>query len=69
MRFRSTGIYWWRPPEAEVLMMLATIADHQVLVPASLYAAGWFVLRLLPLVSDRANKRAVRLAKAKNKSK
>lgn len=50
-------------------MMLATIADHQVLVPASLYAAGWFVLRLLPLVSDRANKRAARLAKAKNKSK
>ncbi|WP_155289232.1 MULTISPECIES: hypothetical protein [Nocardiaceae] len=50
-------------------MMLATIADHQVLVPASLYAVGWFVLRLLPLVSDRANKRAVRLAEAKNKSK
>lgn len=50
-------------------MMLATIADHQVLVPASLSAAGWFVLRLLPLVSDRVNKRAVRLAKAKNKSK
>lgn len=26
-----------------------------------------FVLRLLPLVSDRVNARAVRLAKAKNK--
>lgn len=49
--------------------MLATIADHQVLILASLVAAGNFALRLLPLVSDRANERAVRLAKAKKKSK
>lgn len=49
--------------------MLATIADHHVFIPALLIAAGEFVLRLLPLVSDRANDRAVRLAKAKKKGK
>lgn len=36
-------------------------------VPALLTALGHFVLRLLPLVSDRVNERAVRLAVAKNK--
>lgn len=36
-------------------------------VPACIYAVGHIVLRLLPLVSDRVNKRAVRLAKAKRK--
>lgn len=49
--------------------MIATIADHHVAILASLVATGEFVLRLLPLVSDRANDRAVRLAKAKKKSK
>ncbi|MBM7458854.1 hypothetical protein ACIBED_08495 [Rhodococcus coprophilus] len=48
--------------------MLATIAEH-LSVPAALLAVGNFVLRLLPLVSDRVNKRAVRLVKAKKKSK
>lgn len=38
-----------------------------VSVPAAIYAAGHMVVRLLPLVSKRANKRAVRLAKAKRK--
>lgn len=33
--------------------------------PALVTAAGHFVLKLLPLVSDRVNSRAVRLAKAK----
>lgn len=32
---------------------------------ALLYAATSFVVRVLPLVSDRANERAVRLAKAR----
>lgn len=49
--------------------MLATIADMYLAIPAALYATEHFVLRLLPLVSDRANDRAVRLAKAKKKSK
>jgi hypothetical protein len=39
---------------------------HFMFVP-SLLAALQFVLRLLPLLSDRVNDRAVRLAKAKNK--
>jgi len=38
-----------------------------VSVPASISAVGYFVIRLLPLVSKRANKLAVRLAKAKRK--
>lgn len=46
--------------------ILAEVAGH-LLAPALITAAGVFVLRLLPLVSDRANQRAVRLAKAKRK--
>lgn len=46
--------------------ILAEIAGH-LFAPALLTAGGHFVVRLLPLVSDRANDRAVRLAKAKNK--
>lgn len=46
--------------------ILADIAGD-LFAPALLTAAGHFVLRLLPLVSDRVNTRAVRLAKAKNK--
>lgn len=46
--------------------ILANIAGH-LFAPALLTALGHFVLRLLPLVSDRMNERAVRLAKAKNK--
>lgn len=38
-------------------------------IPALVWAAGRFIALVLPLVSDRANKRAVQLAKAKNKSK
>lgn len=38
-----------------------------VLATPLLIAAGKFLLRLLPLVSDRANERAVRLLKAANK--
>lgn len=45
--------------------VLATIAE-QLFVPSLLIAAGRFLLQLLPLVSDRVNVRAVRLAKAKN---
>lgn len=48
--------------------MNAMIAEHLV-NPALYLAAGEFLLRLLPLVSDRMNDRAVRLAKAKKKSK
>ncbi|CAM3283599.1 hypothetical protein WIMU106979_24570 [Williamsia muralis] len=48
--------------------MIATVADHHLVIPALLIAAE-FALRLLPLVSDRVNARAVRLAKAKKKSK
>lgn len=47
--------------------MIATIADN-LLAPALLVAAGQFLLRLLPLVSDSVNERAVRLAKAKKQS-
>jgi len=32
---------------------------ESISVPASISAAGWFVIRLLPLVSKRANKLAV----------
>lgn len=46
--------------------ILAFIAGH-LFAPALLTAVGHFVLRLLPLVSDRVNDRAVRLAEAKNK--
>lgn len=46
--------------------ILATIAGY-LFAPALLTAVGHFVLRLLPLVSDRVNERAVRLAKAQNK--
>jgi hypothetical protein len=46
--------------------ILAVIAGN-LFAPALLTAGGHFVLRLLPLVSDRVNDRAVRLAKAKNK--
>jgi hypothetical protein len=35
--------------------------------PALLGAVGEIILRLLPLVSDRVNARAVRLAKARRK--
>lgn len=45
-------------------MDLAALAGH-LFAPALVTAVGHFVLRLLPLVSDRANQRAVRLAKAK----
>ena len=45
-------------------MDLATLAGH-LFAPALVTAVGHFVLRLLPLVSDRVNQRAVRLAKAK----
>lgn len=59
-----------------MLEILATAADHP-LVTALLTAAvgfaagagrgaGRFVLQLLPLVSDRVNERAVRLARAKS---
>lgn len=44
--------------------MLATIAEH-LSDPAALAVVGGILLRLLPLVSDRVNERAVRLAKAK----
>ncbi len=47
--------------------MLAVLVDH-LTTPAVLAVASHYVLRLLPLVSDRANKRAVRLAKAKKQS-
>lgn len=43
------------------------IALDSISVPALLLAVGHVVVRLLPLVSNRANKRAVRLAKAKRK--
>jgi hypothetical protein len=46
--------------------ILAAVAGH-LFAPALLTAVGHIVLRLLPLVSDRVNARAVRLAKAKNK--
>lgn len=46
--------------------MLVVLANSPVLVPAAVAVALHFVLRLLPLISDRANKRAVRLARAKN---
>lgn len=36
-------------------------------VATALLAASHFVARLLPLVFDRANRRAVRLAKARRK--
>lgn len=52
--------------------ILAAVAGHP-LVTALLTAAvgfaavaGRFVLQLLPLVSDRVNERAVRLARAKS---
>lgn len=48
------------------LEILADIAGN-LSVPALLIAAGRFLIRLLPLVSDRVNTRAVRLAKAKSK--
>lgn len=48
--------------------MLTTLVDT-LLTPGLVVAAGEILLRLLPLVSDRANKRAVRLAKAKAKTK
>lgn len=48
--------------------MIATIADN-LDIPALLIATEFALLRLLPLVSDRVNARAVRLAKAKKKSK
>jgi len=35
--------------------------------PAVCFLVGRFIIRLLPLVSDRVNERAVRLAKAKRK--
>lgn len=44
--------------------ILAEVAGN-LFAPALVTAAGHFVLRLLPLASDRVNKRAVRLAKAK----
>ena len=47
--------------------ILAVITGH-LLVPALIVAAGRFVLRLLPLVSNSVNTRAVRLAEAKKGS-
>lgn len=47
---------------------LAVDAGH-LLAPALLAVVGNFVLRLLPLVSERVNKRAVRLVRAKKQSK
>lgn len=41
------------------------LVTGDLFAPALITAVGYFVLRLLPLVSDRANERAVRLAKAK----
>ena len=46
---------------SEILFVGITVAT------SLLIAAGKFLLRLLPLVSDRVNERAVRLAKAANK--
>ncbi|BCW43202.1 hypothetical protein [Arthrobacter sp. StoSoilB5] len=46
--------------------VLADSAGH-LFAPALLVAIGHFVLKLLPMVSDRVNERTVRLAKAKNK--
>lgn len=47
-------------------MDVPALAEH-LFAPALLAAVLSFVLRLLPLVSDRVNARAVRLAKARRK--
>ncbi len=46
--------------------MLATVAEH-LFAPALLLALGRGLVWVLPLVSDKANERAVRLAKAQRK--
>ena len=46
---------------------IAAIAGILSAAAALLHTVGYFVLRLLPLVSNRVNKRAVRLAKAQRK--
>lgn len=48
--------------------VVSTIAEH-LFAPALLTAAGHVLARLLPLISERINVRAVRLAKAKRKRK
>ena len=71
----STANLLWSPSNSRLdhtlrggceLEILADIAWN-MFVPALLTAVGHFGIRLLPLVSDRVNTRAVRLAKAKNK--
>lgn len=58
--------------EVAMLEILAAVAGHPLVLtlPAAAVAlaagAGRFVLQLLPLVSDRVNERAVRLARAKS---
>ncbi|MFE3998018.1 hypothetical protein ACFX43_04360 [Nocardioides sp. YIM B13467] len=55
-----------------MLEILAAAAGHPLALTlptaavALVAAAGRFVLQLLPLVSDRVNERAVRLARAKS---
>lgn len=49
-----------------MMEFLASGPGHMVVLVPLFPAAGYFVLQLLPLVSDRANERAVRMIKAKN---
>lgn len=48
--------------------IVSSIAEV-LFAPALLTAAGHFLARLLPLLSERVNVRAVKLAKAKAKQK
>ena len=48
-------------------MQVLDVVDKLDLAAVLLLGAGHFVLRLLPLISDRVNARAVRLIEAKKK--
>lgn len=56
------------PEGGREMDVVSTIAEH-LFAPALLTAAGHVLARLLPLISERINVRAVRLAKAKAKAK
>lgn len=56
------------PEGGREMDVVSTIAEH-LFAPALLTAAGHVLARLLPLISERINVRAVRLAKAKRKRK